>query len=194
MRYLISTLFIAILFCSFSFRQNSESKIVNDNAVVTNVTALVDTTAKNKIKDVATGDLASGFVEYAKKLIGTPYAWGSVNPNIGLDCSGFVNYVSNHFGIKVPRSSVQFTNVGTTVETDNAKPGDLILFTGTDLDKHTVGHMGIITDNNDGQLQFIHSSSGKAKGVAITELSDYYKSRLVKVIRIFPIASDKVVS
>ncbi len=194
MRYLISTLFIAILICSFSFPQNNQSRIVNDNGVATNVIALADTTAKNTIKDVTTADLASGFVEYAKTLIGTPYVWGSVNPRIGLDCSGFVNYVSNHFGIKVPRSSVQFTNVGTTVETNNAKPGDLILFTGTDPGKHIVGHIGIITGNHDGQLQFIHSSSGKAKGVAITDLSDYYKSRLVKVIRIFPIASDKIVS
>ena len=54
--------------------------------------------------------------------------------------------------------------------------------------------MGIITDNLNGQVQFIHSSSGKSKGVTISELDDYYKSRFVKVIRIFPIASDKIVA
>jgi cell wall-associated NlpC family hydrolase len=193
MRYLISTLFIAILICSFSFRQNNQSKIINDNPVVTNAIASADTAAKTPIKEATAMDPASGFVEYAKTLVGTPYVYGSVNPRIGLDCSGFVNYVSNHFGIKVPRSSVGFTNVGTTVETDNAKPGDLILFTGTEPGKHMVGHMGIITCNHDGQLQFIHSSSGKAKAVTITELSDYYRSRLVKIVRIFPVASDKIV-
>jgi len=35
-------------------------------------------------------------------------------------------------------------------------------------------------------LLFIHSSSGKANGVTITPLNDYYKGRFVKVIRIFP--------
>jgi cell wall-associated NlpC family hydrolase len=194
MRYLVSTLFIAILICSFCFRQNNQSKIINDNPVVTNPIASADTKAKTPIKDVITVDPALGFAEYAKTLVGTPYVYGSVNPRIGLGCSGFVNYVSNDFGIKVPGSSGGFTNVGTTVETDHAKPGDLILFAGTDAGKHMAGHMGIITFNHDGQLQFIHSSSGEAKAVTITELSDYYRSRLVKIVRIFPVASDKIVS
>src|SRR6185503_21246046 len=85
---------------------------------------------------------ASSFVEYAKTLTGTPYLYGSVDPAKGLDCSGFINAVSNHFGIKVPRSSVDFTNVGSTVGSGEAKPGDLVLFTGTDPAKRIVGHIG----------------------------------------------------
>ena len=133
-------------------------------------------------------------VNFAETLIGTPYLYGSVDPAKGLDCSGFINAVSNHFGIKVPRSSVEFTNLGKTIETNNAKPGDLILFTGTDTGKHTVGHIGIITDNHNGQVEFIHSSSGKANGVTISDLSGYYQTRFVKVIRIFPTAIDKTVA
>jgi hypothetical protein len=45
--------------------------------------------------------------------------------------------------------------------------------------------MGLIVSNSD-TLKFIHSTSGKAMGVTITPLSDYYKSRFVKTIRIFP--------
>jgi cell wall-associated NlpC family hydrolase len=71
---------------------------------------------------------------------------------------------------------------------NNAEPGDLILFTGTDPLKHDVGHIGIITNNLDGQVEFIHSSSGKAKGVTVSDLSDYYKTRFVKIIRILPAA------
>jgi cell wall-associated NlpC family hydrolase len=181
-------LFIVILIFTVSFHQNSSSKIINDNKIVTNVPAVVNPAEKESLKDIE----IKGFVEFAKTLVGTPYLYGSANPNNGLDCSGFVNCVSNHFGIKVPRSSVEFTNIGTTIATNNAKPGDLILFTGTDPGKHIVGHIGIITDNLNGQVQFIHSSSGKEKGVIISELSDYYKSRLVKVIRIFPIVSNRV--
>ncbi len=47
------------------------------------------------------------------------------------------------------------------------------------------GHMGIVVSNQNGELQFIHSSSGKAHGVVITPLNAYYKGRFVKVIRIF---------
>jgi cell wall-associated NlpC family hydrolase len=45
---------------------------------------------------------------------------------------------------------------------EEAKPGDLILFTGTDSTIRIVGHMGIIIYNGKDELLFIHSSSGKA--------------------------------
>jgi cell wall-associated NlpC family hydrolase len=125
-------------------------------------------------------------VEYAKTLLGTPYLYGSADPSKGFDCSGFITHVFNHFHIKVPRSSVDFTNVGKMVVPKKAKAGDLILFTGTDSTIKRVGHMGIIVSNDDGELKFIHSTSGKAKGVVITPLEKYYKSRFVKIIRVFP--------
>lgn len=132
--------------------------------------------------------IARQFVDYAKTLIGTPYVWGSVNPNVGVDCSGFVNYVSHHFGISVPRTSAQFTRLGTEVKPEQAMPGDLILFTGSNPKKKVVGHMGIVTEGDpDGHLRFIHSSSGHQRGVHISELQGYYKTRLVKIIRIFPL-------
>ncbi len=133
------------------------------------------------VKNVQPGDV----VGFAKTLIGTPYVYASTDPTVGFDCSGFITYVFNHFGISVPRSSIDFTNVGKAVPVEQAKPGDLILFTGTNPEEHSVGHMGIVIDNRD-TLQFIHSSSGKAMGVTITPLNDYYQSRFVRVTRIFP--------
>jgi len=121
---------------------------------------------------------------FAEALIGTPYVYASINPNVGFDCSGFITYVFNHFNISVPRSSVDFTDVGKAIPVEEAKRGDIILFTGTNpLERH-VGHMGLVV-SNDNELKFIHSTSGKAMGVTITPLSDYYKSRFVKTIRIF---------
>jgi len=125
-------------------------------------------------------------VEFAKTLIGIPYRYASTDPKIGFDCSGFITYVFNHFNIIVPRSSIDFTNVGREVPPQSAKAGDLILFTGTDSSERFVGHMGLIISNENGQLSFIHSSSGKKYGVTITPLSDYYRSRYMKTIRIFP--------
>ena len=125
------------------------------------------------------------FVTFAKTLIGVPYKYASFDPSYGFDCSGFITYVFNHFGITVPRSSVDFTNFGKEIPLHEAKPGDLILFTGTDSTKRIVGHMGIVTENVVGSLQFIHSTSGKAYGVTITQLDGYYIGRFVKVIRIF---------
>lgn len=125
-------------------------------------------------------------VSFAKTLQGVPYKYGSTDPQQGFDCSGFITYVFSHFNIKVPRSSIEFTDVGRTIPADSAKPGDLILFTGTDSTEKFVGHMGIIVSNDNGKPSFIHSTSGKAYSVTITPLSDYYMSRYVRTGRIFP--------
>ncbi len=123
-------------------------------------------------------------VKYAESLIGVPYLYGSIDPNKGFDCSGFITYVFNHFKIAVPRSSVGFTSVEREVKLNQARRGDIILFTGTDSTKRVVGHMGIITSAENGG-EFIHSTSGKAYGVTVTPLNKYYQGRFVKVIRIF---------
>ena len=127
---------------------------------------------------------AGDLVDYAETLIGIPYLYGSVDPERGFDCSGFITYVFNHFKIAVPRSSEGFTSVEREVNLKQAKRGDIILFTGTDSTKRVVGHMGIITSTDYG-AEFIHSTSGKAYGVTITTLNEYYQGRFVKVIRIF---------
>jgi len=138
----------------------------------------------NKSADIINRPFSEELIAYAKTLIGTPYKFASIDPAIGLDCSGFITYVFNHFGVQVPRSSVDFTDYGTAVNLINAEAGDLILFTGTDSSINTVGHMGIITDNRNGEIYFIHSTSGKAYGVTITALNIYYKKRFIKIIRI----------
>lgn len=124
-------------------------------------------------------------VPFAKSLIGVPYLYASTNPKKGFDCSGFITYVFNHFNVEVPRSSVQFTQVGQQVDPTEAKPGDLILFTGTNPSIRVVGHMGIITSGKGEEIEFIHSTSGKANGVTISSLTPHYIKRFVKVNRVF---------
>jgi cell wall-associated NlpC family hydrolase len=124
-------------------------------------------------------------VAFAKTLIGIPYLYASTDPDKGFDCSGFITYVFNHFNVTVPRSSVDFTNYGKEVSIEEARPGDLILFTGTDSTIRVVGHMGIVESMQHDILRFIHSTSGKGKGVVITPFENYYRSRFVKVIRVF---------
>ena len=48
--------------------------------------------------------LPQKIVAFAKTLIGVPYKYCSMTHSGGFDCSGFVNYVFNHFIIVVPRS------------------------------------------------------------------------------------------
>jgi len=138
-------------------------------------------------KQINTGSTTpEELLAFARSLTGTAYRYASVDPAVGFDCSGFLTYVFNHFQIAVPRSSIDYSNVERKIELANAKPGDLVLFTGTDSTNRLAGHIGIITSNDNGACYFIHSTSGKAKRVTITELGAYYFYRFIKVIRIFP--------
>ena len=159
-----------------SFSPDLRPKIIENKSP-----ALVPTT------QIETGEnTPEEILSFARTLIGTPYLFASTDPAKGFDCSGFINYVFNHFNIWVPRSSVDFTNQGKEIPIDESKPGDLILFTGTDSSIRVVGHMGIVESRRNDSLFFIHSSSGKANGVVITPFQRYYVGRFVKVIRIFP--------
>lgn len=128
----------------------------------------------------------NSLVEFAKTLVGIPYKYGSINKAEGFDCSGFVYYVFDHFKIRVPRTSSGFTNAGKEVTVGESRPGDLILFTGTDVKSGVVGHMGIITKNEKKDFRFIHAASGKNGGVMVSGLNSYFIPRFIKVVRVFP--------
>jgi cell wall-associated NlpC family hydrolase len=162
-----------------------DSVRINDSSRSANTRAM-DTAALPPSETIDTKNVhPEEVVRFAGTLIGTPYRYASSDPKAGFDCSGFITYVFNHFGIAVPRSSIDFTNVGKEIPLDSVRRGDLILFTGTDSTEELVGHMGIIVSGKD-SIQFIHSTSGKAYGVTVTPLNNYYLSRFVKTIRIFP--------
>ena len=128
---------------------------------------------------------AGRLIEFAKTMIGVPYRYASNNPALGFDCSGFVNYVFSNFGFKVPRSSRDFASSGETKKLEDAKIGDVILFTGTNSRVRTPGHVGIIYAIDGDQVKFIHSSSGHSKGVTISSLDEgFYKKRFIKVVSI----------
>ena len=179
MKYLL-IIFVSILFVScIQIKRKSDQKTINSDT-----TQVISDTLSSRIN---TGNTSPAeLVKYAETLIGIPYLYGSTDPQQGFDCSGFITYVFNHFKIIVPRSSIDFTNVGKEVSLTDAKPGDLILFTGTDSTEKFVGHMGLVVTNQNNQLEFIHSTSGKKYGVTITPFNDYYHSRFMKTIRIFP--------
>ena len=83
-------------------------------------------------------------IEEAEKYLNYPYVWGGSNPSTSFDCSGFVSYVLTNSGlVNTGRLGAQgLYNVCTPVSRANAKPGDLIFFTGT-YDTPGVSHVCI---------------------------------------------------
>jgi cell wall-associated NlpC family hydrolase len=121
-------------------------------------------------------------VGYARQFLGTPYRRGGSDPKKGFDCSGFVNYVFEHFEVDLPRSSREFKSLGKTLKPDEFKVGDIIVFYGF-RDRGHIGHVGIVCEANGMKSKFIHASSGKVRRVVISDLaSEGYKKRFYKCI------------
>lgn len=69
-------------------------------------------------------------VDYAMQFVGNPYVWGGTSLTNGCDCSGFVMSIFAHYGISLPHSSLALRSCGREVSYNNAKPGDLICYSG----------------------------------------------------------------
>ncbi len=101
-------------------------------------------------------------VNYARKFVGVPYVWGGSSPRPGFDCSGFVRYVYQHFGISLPHSSYGDMARGRAVLRKYLKPGDLVFFAGG-------GHVGIYIGGNR-EIDAPHTGAV----VHISTMTDWY--------------------
>ena len=63
-------------------------------------------------------------VEFALQFIGGSYVFGGVDPNKGVDCSGFTRYIlQNSASVSLPHSSKGQANCGTPVSEEEMQPG-----------------------------------------------------------------------
>ncbi len=139
--------------------------------------------AQDSLKAKVCGD---SVVAFAKTLKGTTYKYGQCSPKSGFDCSGFTHFVFAHFGIDVPRASAAYANFGKEIPKDSCKPGDIIVFTGTNHRVRKPGHVGIVISEPGTPLRFIHASSSKNHyGVVETDFENSgYVIRYIKIIRV----------
>ncbi|MDR6784767.1 lipoprotein Spr [Pedobacter africanus] len=171
--------FFLILFVAFAARSQTTMP-VQYQELVKNLTKQGQ--AVNKPQKV---ESPNRLLDFARSMLGIRYRSASSSPSRGFDCSGFVNYVFSNFGFKVPRSSRDFATSGEAKKLEDAKIGDVIVFTGTNSRSRTPGHVGIIYSIDGDEVKFIHSSSGGRKGVTISSLDEgFYKKRFLKVISI----------
>lgn len=84
------------------------------------------------------------FIATLRAQLGDPYVWGAAGPN-AFDCSGLVYYAARMAGIKnVPRTSQEQFRVGTPVQMNSLRPGDLVF-----MNYEGVGatHVGVYVGN-----------------------------------------------
>lgn len=68
--------------------------------------------------------------DYALQFVGNPYVYGGTSLTNGADCSGFTMSVFAKFGVSLPHSSSAQRSYGREVSYSEAKPGDLICYSG----------------------------------------------------------------
>ncbi len=116
-------------------------------------------------------------VIFAKSQLGSPYRYGGIDSN-GFDCSGFVYFVHKEALNKIiPRTSRDQSRYGYKINKNELQKGDLVFFDTSS--KGHVNHSGIYI----GDGKFIHSSSGKRRGVVISPLNSGFYQKNYKWAR-----------
>ncbi|MDF7811379.1 C40 family peptidase [Hymenobacter sp. YC55] len=125
-------------------------------------------------------------VRFAMQQLGTNYCYAGNTPATGFDCSGFVQYVFGRFKVEMPHSTSLLISVGKPVARAQARPGDIVVFTGTAATSSTPGHAGIVISEPGEPLRFIHSSSARREsGVKISQVEGTdYERRFMDVRRV----------
>jgi len=131
----------------------------------------IDTSPKNTISGIR-----GKIVNLARSLKGITYRYGGTDI-YGFDCSGFVYYVYDSFGIKVPRTAKKQGRAGRRIKLKRSKSGDILVFK-----LNNSWHSGIIKRENN-NLFLIHAPNSLSV-VREEALTGYWIKRLRYVVRV----------
>src|SRR6266568_636678 len=127
----------------------------------------------------AAGDLMSVNVQdllaYAEQQLGKPYVYGAAGPNT-FDCSGLVTYIFHKFGVNLPHHAADQAREGTSVPTNQIRPGDLVFSNWGDGPN---SHVGIAVGANR-----IIDAPHKGADVRYDDLTAGYLSHVTAVRRV----------
>ncbi len=118
----------------------------------------------------------AGVVRETMTYLNTPYLWGGMHPETGMDCSAFAKLVYARVGLYLPRVSAEQFSQTKRLAPAAVLPGDLVFFAMKNPGTPRVDHVGIYV----GKGFFVHASF--TNGVHIDSVyNPYYFARLVSV-------------
>ncbi|AKD04564.1 C40 family peptidase [Pontibacter korlensis] len=172
----IVLLALLVLFRPSHFTSATSSDTLTTPYTPSNEVAIADITAEPDQPEQLE------LVEYAMRLVGSPYVWAGETPE-GFDCSGFITHVYDKYNIDLPHSSGLQAEEGNYLPREEARAGDLVIFTGTNPEVREPGHVGIVISGPSDTIEFVHSSSNGGVKVSQVEGSRY-DLRFLQVRRI----------
>ncbi len=121
-------------------------------------------------------DARGEVVKETMTFLNTPYLWGGMHPQTGMDCSAFVKLVYGKAGLGLPRVARDQFAQTLRLSPSGVLPGDIIFFAMKNPGTAKVDHVGIYV----GKGFFVHASF--TNGVHIDSVTNpYYYSRLVSL-------------
>jgi len=91
-------------------------------------------------------------------------------------------YTFSKFDLILPRSSNQMSKLGSVLNPDEIRKGDLIFFKTNG--RKIINHVGMVVEVLEDEIKFIHSAT--SKGVIISSTKEpYYKRTFAQVNRIY---------
>lgn len=144
--------------------------------LVTSCKSTSSTTSGSK----KTSRLNEQIIDDATDKIGSPYRYGGTTKS-GFDCSGLVFTTFQKNDISLPRTSYEMSKKGTIVKKNDCRKGDLIFFKTNG--KSRINHVGIITEVDDDEIKFVHSSTQRGVIISSTK-EDYYRKSFAQINRI----------
>ena len=115
--------------------------------------------------------VAAAALKLANELIGTQYKSGGVGPD-EFDNSGFVYYIFNKSGYKMPRRIPDMAKEGKEVGRNDLKAGDVLIFS------NEIGGDPAFVAICAGNDQFI-SCNRDDRPTALQKFSNYYEQRFI---------------
>ncbi len=148
--------------------------VMNDNE---GYIRTADATIAEKMEEVAvdTSEMKrQEIATFGLQFVGGRYVWGGVDPNKGVDCSGFTRYVLKHTaGVNLSHSSRAQANEGRAISAEEMRPGDIICYANGKRINHVALYIG------DGQV--VHASNEK-EGIKVSPWNYRKVATIVNVL------------
>ncbi len=132
--------------------------------------------------DLPSSQRMDSLMHFAERFIGKPYGFGSTGPNT-FDCSGFVQFVYGHFGVKLPHGSGTQAAACHDVEWKDIQAGDLLFFNGRKRNGQ-IGHVAIVHHINGSEVFMIHATVQAGVLLESMPASAYFKPRFIRAGRL----------